>query len=86
MSGSGKGMLGMVGISQNESGAGTFPDRNVGTPTLSNPGKEHWVAINCLLHYLSTTRNYKLVYDGNFPTNDRFRYSDSNWAGDPRDY
>ena len=26
MSGSGKGMLGVVGISWNESGAGTFPD------------------------------------------------------------
>jgi len=53
---------------------------------LSNPGEEHWTAINCLLHYLNTTRESKLVYNGNSNLDDESGYSDSDWAGDPRDY
>src|SRR5260370_11980260 len=52
---------------------------------LSNPGEEHWTAINCLLHYLNTTRESKLVYNGNSNLDDESGYSDSDWAGDPRD-
>ena len=52
----------------------------------SNPGRQHWIAINRLLCYLSSTKDFKLVYDGNFETNDCFGYLDSDWAGDPRDY
>ena len=36
MSGSGKGVSGVVGISRNGSGAGTFPD------TLAGPEREQW--------------------------------------------
>ena len=45
MLGSGKGVSGMVGISQNEVGAGTFPD-NVGSccPHTLNPERD-WVLI-----------------------------------------
>src|SRR5258708_30158373 len=53
---------------------------------LSNPGVDHWTAINCLLWYLSSTRDLKLVYDGNSKCDDKSRYSDSDWAGDPRDH
>ena len=35
MSGSGKGVLGMVRISQNEVGAGTFPDKFMESSTLT---------------------------------------------------
>ena len=69
---------------------GTHPDIGYSVTTLSqyssNPGKEHWVAINHLLRYLSSTKDFKLIYNGNFQTNDWFGYSDSDWAGDPRDY
>ena len=69
---------------------GTRPNIGYSIATLSqyssNPGKEHWVAINCLLRYLSSTKDFKLIYDGNFQTNDQFGYSDSDWASDPRDY
>src|SRR5260370_7235905 len=52
----------------------------------SHPGEEHFTAINCLLCYLNTTRDSKLVYDGNSDLDDESGYSDSDWAGDPRDY
>ena len=52
----------------------------------SNPGRQHWIAINQLLCYLSSMKDFKLIYNGNFKTNDHFGYSDSNWAGDLRDY
>jgi methyl coenzyme M reductase subunit C-like uncharacterized protein (methanogenesis marker protein 7) len=48
---------------------GTRPDIGYAVTTLSqyssNPGEEHWIAINRLLHYLNTTKDYKLVYNGN---------------------
>ncbi len=53
---------------------------------LSNPGEEHWIAINCLLQYLNATKNYRLIYDGNSEHDDESGYSDSDWAGDPRDH
>ena len=69
---------------------GTHPNIGYTVATLSqyssNPSEEHWIAVNCLLRYLSLTRDFKLDYDGNSPINNGFGYSDSNWAGDPRDY
>src|SRR5260370_24999457 len=69
---------------------GTCPDIGFTITHLSqyssNPGEEHWIAINCLLCYLNTTKETKLVYDGNSDLDNESRYSDSDWAGDPRDY
>src|SRR5258708_36016774 len=53
---------------------------------LSNPGEEHWIAINCLLQYLNATKNYRLIYNGNSEHDDESGYSNSDWAGDPRDH
>src|SRR5258708_23629621 len=53
---------------------------------LSNPGEEHWIAINRLLRYLNATKNYRLIYNGNSEHDDESGYSDSDWAGDPRDH
>src|SRR5258708_35753206 len=52
----------------------------------SNPGEEHWIAINRLLRYLNATKNYRLIYNGNSEHDDESGYSDSDWAGDPRDH
>src|SRR5260221_1362962 len=52
----------------------------------SNPGEEHWIAINQLLQYLNATKNYRLAYDRNSEYNDESGYSDSDLAGDPRDH
>src|SRR6266446_969951 len=53
---------------------------------LANPGDDHWTVINHLLWYLSSTRDLKLTYDGNSKCDDESGYSDSDWAGDPRDH
>ncbi len=69
---------------------GTRPDIAFSITKLSqysaNPGDDHWTAINRLLRYLSSTRDLKLTYDGNSKCDDESRYSDSDWAGDPRDH
>src|SRR5260370_2274741 len=48
---------------------GTHPDIGFAithlSQYLSNPGEEHWISINCLLCYLNTTKETKLMYDGN---------------------
>lgn len=66
---------------------GTRPDISFAITILSqyssNPGEGHWAAINRLLRYRNATKRFKLVYDGN--SNDKTGYSDSDWAGDPRD-
>jgi hypothetical protein len=68
---------------------GTQPDISFAITILSqyssNPGEEHWTAINRLLRYLNSTKHFKLVYDGNSKSDDKSGYSDSDWAGDPRD-
>jgi hypothetical protein len=68
---------------------GTRPDISFAITILSqyssNPGEGHWAAINRLLRYLNATKHFKLVYDGNSKSNDKTGYSDSDWAGDPRD-
>ncbi len=53
---------------------------------LSNPGEEHWMAINHLLCYLNSTKSLKLVYDRNSKDDDESGYSNSDWAGNPRDH
>ena len=67
---------------------GTCPDIAFSITKLSqysaNPGDDHWTAINRLLRYLSSTRDLKLTYDGNSKCDDESRYSDSDWAGDPK--
>src|SRR5258708_26086007 len=69
---------------------GTCPDIAFSITKLSqysaNPGDDHWTAINRLLRYLSSTRDLKLTYDRNSKCDDESRYSDSDWAGDPRDH
>jgi hypothetical protein len=69
---------------------GTRPDIGYAITSLSqyssNPGEEHWTAINRLLRYLNATKHFKLIYNGNSKHDDETGYSDSDWAGDPRDY
>src|SRR6266436_8228303 len=69
---------------------GTHPDIAFSITKLSqylaNPGDDHWTAINHLLQYLSSTRDLKLTYDRNSKCDDESGYSDSDWAGDPRDH
>ncbi len=69
---------------------GTRPDIAFAITKLSqyssNPGVDHWTAINRLLWYLSSTRDLKLVYNRNSKCNNKSGYSDSDWAGDPRDH
>ena len=69
---------------------GTRPDIAFAITKLSqyssNPGVDHWTAINRLLWYLSSTRDLKLVYNRNSKCDNESRYSDSDWAGDPRDH
>src|SRR5258708_37090374 len=69
---------------------GTHPDIGFAitklSQYLSNPGEEHWIAINRLLRYLNTTKNYRLIYNRNSEHDDESGYSDSDWAGDPRDH
>src|SRR5258708_10146093 len=69
---------------------GTCPDIAFSITKLSqysaNPGDDHWTAINHLLWYLSSTRDLKLTYDRNSKCDDESRYSNSDWAGDPRDH
>ncbi len=68
----------------------THPDIGYAITKLSqyssNPGEEHWTAINCLLHYLNSTKSLKLVYDGNSKDDDESGFSNSDWAGNPRDH
>ncbi len=69
---------------------GTHPDIGYAITKLSqyssNPGEEHWMAINHLLCYLNSTKSLKLVYDGNSKDDNKSGYSDSDWAGNPRDH
>jgi hypothetical protein len=69
---------------------GTRPDISYAVTTLSqysaNPGPEHLTAINRLLRYLSSTRSIGLTYNGNSNEDDATGYSDSDWAGDPRNH
>jgi hypothetical protein len=69
---------------------GTCPDIAYAVGALSqysvNPGKDHLIAINRVFRYLNYSQNYKLVYNGKTRDNDFTGYSDSDWAGDPRDH
>jgi len=53
---------------------------------LAHPGMDHLNAINRVLKYLNSTKDYKLIYDGNSSEGDFSVYCDSDWAGDSRDH
>src|SRR5260221_8771060 len=69
---------------------GTHPDIAYAVGALSqysaNPGPDHLNAVNRVLKYLNSTKDYKLVYDGESAESDFTAYCDSDWAGDPRDH
>src|SRR5260370_34608446 len=69
---------------------GTQPDITYAIGTLSqysaNPGTSHLMAVNQLLQYLNSTRDLKLVFDGNSCEDDNSAYSDSDWAGNSQDH
>src|SRR5260370_19083646 len=50
---------------------------------LANLGRDHLTTINCLLQYLNSMKELKLLYDGNSGEHDFVTYSDSDCAGDP---
>ena len=69
---------------------GTCPDIAYAVGALSqysaNPGPDHLTAVNCILKYLNSTKDYKLVYDGESKESDFIAYCDSDWAGDSCDH
>src|SRR5260221_2078835 len=66
---------------------GTHPDIAYAVGMLSqylaNPGPDHLNAVNCVLKYLNSMKDYKLIYDGESEESDFTAYCDSDWAGDP---
>src|SRR5260370_25734108 len=68
----------------------THPDIAYAVGALSqfsaNPGTDHLSAVNQLFQYLNSTKDLKLLYDGNSSEHDLNAYSDSDWAGDPCDH
>ncbi|SRR5258708_8058090 len=52
----------------------------------SNPRTDHLNAINCVLKYLNTTKDYKLLYNGDSSEGDFSAYCNSDWAGDLCDH
>jgi hypothetical protein len=69
---------------------GTRPDIAYAVGALSqysaSPGLDHLNAVNRVLKYLNCTKDYKLMYNGGDREGDFTAYSDSDWAGDPRDH
>jgi len=53
---------------------------------LAHPGMDHLNAVNHILKYLNSTKDYKLIYDGNSSEGDFSAYCDSDWAGDLHDH
>ncbi|XP_075074757.1 secreted RxLR effector protein 161-like [Nicotiana tabacum] len=49
----------------------------------SNPGRDHWKAVNRIFKYLKGTANYSLCYSGNGLY--LRAYTDADWAGDRND-
>ena len=49
---------------------------------MSNPAKQHWVAVKRILCYLKGTVNHYLEYKATGNGIQLIGYSDSNWAGD----
>ena len=47
---------------------------------VSNPGDDHWKALERVMHYLKGTMNYEIHYTG-YPRVVE-GYSDSNWISD----
>jgi hypothetical protein len=47
---------------------------------VSNPGDDHWHALERVMHYLKGTTNYEIHYFGNPNVLDG--YSDPNWISD----
>ncbi len=52
----------------------------------AHPGTDHLNAVNRILKYLNSTKDYKLIYDGNSSEGNFSAYCDSDWAGDSRDH
>jgi hypothetical protein len=48
---------------------------------MSNLGKEHWVATNCILWYIKTSFTLGIMYWTFFQPNIRIGWCDSNWVG-----
>ena len=69
---------------------GTCPDITYAVGALSqysaNPGLDHLNAVNHVLKYLNSMKDYKLVYDGESKESDFTAYCNSDWAGDPCDH
>src|SRR5258708_2623221 len=66
---------------------GTHPDIAYAVGALSqysaNPGLDHLTAVNHVLKYLNSMKDYKLIYNGESEESDFTAYCDSDWAGDP---
>jgi hypothetical protein len=62
----------------------TMPDISFAVSKLSrfisNPGDDHWCALERVIHYLKGTSNYGIHYSGNPKVLEG--YSDSNWISD----
>ena len=64
----------------------TYPDLAFMVGVLgrhsSNPGKAHWKAAKCALHYLQFAKDQVLTYKGDdSPTLTFMGYSDAEWSG-----
>ncbi len=69
---------------------GTCPNIAYAVGILSrfsaNPGKRHLKAVNCVLRYLNTTKDYKIIYNGNSYEDDFTAHCDSDSAGDSHNH
>jgi hypothetical protein len=73
--------------SLNHAAVMTCPDIAKAVQTVaqfsSNPGKHHWDAVICIIHYLKTTRNWVLTLGGRSATIEVLGYCDADHANSP---
>ena len=49
---------------------------------LSNPSKQYLLGVNRIFHYINSTTNLGIMYDGNNCHGGLYGYCDSDWGGD----
>jgi len=73
--------------SLNHAAVMTRPDISKGVQTVaqfaSNPGKHHWDAVICIIHYLKATKNWALTLGGKSASVELLGYCDADHANSP---